>query len=54
MGDKVCVVSADRKTVKTLIELTTPADVGLNRDKRLLYIPQLTVNKVAVYNLSLK
>jgi DNA-binding beta-propeller fold protein YncE len=54
MGNKVSVVSPDRKTVKTIAQLTTPADVGLNRDKTMLYIPQLTVNKVVVYKLTLK
>ena len=51
MGNKVCAVGPDRTTVTTLAELTTPADIGLNRTDGLLYVPQLTQAKVAVYRL---
>jgi len=51
MGGKVCAISSDRKTVTTLIELQSPADVGINREKGLLYVPLLEVNKVGIYRI---
>ena len=51
-GGKVCTISADRKTVKTLVELETPADIGLDRAAGMLYVPQLTLNKVVIFRLS--
>lgn len=53
-GNKLCTISADRKTVRTLIELDTPADFALDRKNSVLYIPQLTADKVAVYKLQKK
>jgi hypothetical protein len=50
-GNKVCTVSPDRSSVSTLIELPTPADIGLNRTDGLLYIPQLTKDQVSVYRI---
>ncbi|MCF7957872.1 MAG: hypothetical protein K9M57_05420 [Phycisphaerae bacterium] len=50
-GGKVCTVSSDRTTVKTLAELTTPADIGLDREKKLVYVPSLTGNQVIIYRL---
>lgn len=50
-GNKICTIGVDRTSVTTLVELTTPADVGLNRTDGLLYVPQLTESKVAVYRL---
>jgi len=50
-GGKVCSVSPDRKTVTTLAELTTPADIGIDRKAGLLFVPQMTVNKAVVYRL---
>ncbi|MCP4455970.1 MAG: SMP-30/gluconolactonase/LRE family protein [Planctomycetes bacterium] len=52
MGNKICAVSPDRTRVTTLAELTTPADIGLNRTDGLLYVPQLTQDKVAVYRIT--
>ncbi len=49
--NKVCAISADRKTVHTLIELETPADVGINRAKGLLYIPALMKDDVVIVRL---
>ena len=51
MGNKVCAISPDRASVTTLVELDTPADIGLNRTDGLLYVPQLTQDKVAVYRI---
>ncbi len=50
-GNKVCAVNIETKTVRTLHECPTPADVGIDRARGLLYIPQLTVNKVAVFRI---
>ncbi len=50
-GNKISTVGADRSTVTTLIEIASPADIGLNREKMLLYVPQFTENKVAVFQL---
>lgn len=48
VGNKVSAVSPDRKTVRTLHELGTPADIGWDAERRLLYIPQLEHDTVAV------
>ncbi len=48
-------ISPDRKTVRTLADgLKTPADIGLDRKRGLLYVPQLEHNRVAVYKLEKK
>ena len=51
-GNKVCTIEPDRKTVKTLVELETPADIGLDRAAGMLYVPQLTLNKLAIFKLT--
>lgn len=51
MGNKVCVISPDRSSVKTLIEIPTPADIGLNRRDSLLYVPQFMKDKLSVYRI---
>jgi len=50
-GNKVCTVSPDRTTVRTLVEIASPADIDLNRAEDLLYIPHFTENKVSIYRL---
>lgn len=50
-GNKVCTVSPDRTTVRTLVEITSPADIGLNREESLLCIPHFSENKVSVYRI---
>lgn len=52
MGNKICTISPDRTVVQTLIETVSPADIGLNREKGLLYVPQLLEDKLSVYRLS--
>ncbi|HOX38402.1 MAG TPA: hypothetical protein PL033_10485 [Candidatus Brocadiia bacterium] len=54
MGNKVCVIAPDRKTVKTLIAIETPADIGLDRARGLLYIPLFMPGKVAIFKLEKK
>jgi len=51
-GNKVCTISPDRSTVHTLVEIPSPADIGLNRKDGLLYIPQFMKDKVSVYRLT--
>ncbi len=53
-GNKVAVIAADRKTVRTLIEVTTPADIGLDRNRMLLYVPSFATGRVEVYRLAEK
>jgi sugar lactone lactonase YvrE len=52
-GNKVCSISADRKTVRTLIELETPADFGLDRDNKLLYVPEMLSNRAVILKLKM-
>jgi sugar lactone lactonase YvrE len=51
VGNRVVRISRDRRTVTTLAELQTPADIGLDRVNRRLFVPQLTVDKLAIYHL---
>ena len=51
MGDKVCAITPDRRSVHTLAELKSPADIGIDREAMLLYVPQFYVGKVAVFKL---
>ena len=52
MGNRIAAVSADRRQVKTLYELTTPADIGIDRDQMRLYVPQLQSDQVVVLSLA--
>lgn len=51
-GNKVSLVSPDRKTVRTLIEIESPADIGLDRERSLLYVPQFKKDRVVVFSLT--
>jgi hypothetical protein len=51
MGNRIATVSADRKTVRTLIDVESPADIGLDPTFRTLYVPQFLKNQVVVYRL---
>ncbi len=51
-GGKVCAIDPDRKTVRTLLGAETPADIGLDRQRGILYVPMLTKNRVGVYRLA--
>lgn len=50
-GNKVCTIGPDRKTVRILLEIESPADIGLDRKRGLLYVPQFKKDQVAVYRL---
>jgi len=52
IGDKISLVSADGKSAKTLLETKTPADIGLDREGGLLYIPEFYGTDVTVYKLT--
>ena len=51
-GHKVCAIRSDRKTVTTLIKLETPADIGIDHEAGILYVPQLMANKLSIYKLT--
>ena len=52
---KVCAVSPDGKTVRALVEgLDTPADLGLDEARGLLYVPTLVANQARVYKIAKK
>jgi sugar lactone lactonase YvrE len=51
MGNTVYAIHPDRSSAKTLIEIPSPADIGLNRKDGLLYVPQFMKDKVSVYRI---
>lgn len=51
MGNKVSAITPDEKTVYTLAELVSPADIGIDRRRMLLYVPQFFKDKVVIYRL---
>jgi hypothetical protein len=51
MGNKVCAITPDEKTVYTLAELESPADIGVDRYSMTLYVPQFFKDKIAVFSL---
>lgn len=51
VGGQVCLISADRETVTTLAELESPAEFGIDRVRGRLYVPQLTENTTAIFEL---
>jgi hypothetical protein len=50
-GNKVCLIAPDRKTVKTLVEVESPADIGLDRERLFLYVPQFMRNRLVCFKL---
>lgn len=53
MGKKVLSVSPDKK-VRVLAELECPADIGIDRKRGLLYVPQLEKDRIVVFKLERK
>lgn len=51
---KVLAISPDRKNVRAIISCRTPADIGLDRNLGLLYVPMLEANAVSTYRLEKK
>jgi len=50
-GNKVSLIAPDGKSVHTLVELESPADVGLDRTRGLLYVPQFMKDQAVVFKL---
>ena len=50
-GNKISAVSSDRKTVYTLATLKSPADIGIDRKRNLLFAPQFLTNQVAIFKI---
>lgn len=50
-GNRVVRIGSDRKTVTTLVALESPADIGIDRSRSLLYVPQFLANRVVVFEL---
>ena len=52
VGGQLCLIEPDRKTVHTLATLASPADIGIDRENNLLYVPLLLESKVVVFKLN--
>lgn len=50
-GDKVVLVGTDRKTVRTLFKAPAPADIALDADRGLLYVPLFHDKALAIYEI---
>ena len=50
-GNKVAIISPDRRQIKTLRALSTPADIGLDPGGKRLYIPQMDSGIVVLLSL---
>ena len=50
-GGRVAAIAPDRESVHTLAELQTPADIGIDRNKNLLYVPSFNGDFVQTYKL---
>jgi hypothetical protein len=50
-ANRILSISADHKNVHRLAEVDAPADIGLDRKRRLLYVPMLYKGQVAIYKL---
>ena len=53
-GNQIVTISADGKTVKKIIDTAAPADIGLDRERGLLYVPLFFESRVEVYQLEQK
>ena len=53
-GDRIAAITPDRRSVSTLVKVGTPADIGLDRERKLLFVPMFDQSKVAVYKLIAK
>jgi len=48
---KIAAIAPDHETVSTLAALDSPADIGLDRERGLLYVPQFMSDKVSIYEI---
>jgi len=51
MGNKICVISPDRRQVRTIARVESPADISINREENLLFVPMVDRDRVEVYQL---
>ncbi|MEK6247692.1 MAG: hypothetical protein N2C12_05890 [Planctomycetales bacterium] len=50
-GNQIVTVSPDEKTVQKIIETAAPADIGLDKENGLLYVPLFFESRVEIYQL---
>ncbi|HOF41540.1 MAG TPA: hypothetical protein PLD73_15830, partial [Candidatus Hydrogenedentes bacterium] len=50
-GNSIWAVGADRKAIAPLANVETPADIGLDRKRMLLYVPLFMKDEVAIFRL---
>lgn len=50
-GNKLWAVGSDRKAMAPLVEVETPADIGLDRKRMLLFVPLFMKDEVAIFRL---
>ena len=51
-GNKLWAVGSDRKAIAPLADVETPADIGLDRKRMLLYVPLFMKDEVAIFRLT--
>ncbi len=51
-GGKLDLVGHDRETVLTLAELESPADFGYDRERGLLYVPEMLANRLTILRIA--
>jgi hypothetical protein len=49
VGNRICAISSDRRQTTVLAEVPSPADIGLDRRRGLLYVPLFMDDQVVVY-----
>ena len=47
----ICSIAPDRKTVAVLAKIKSPADMGLDRRRMLLFVPTMEQNQVVIFKL---
>lgn len=52
VGNKVSAIAPDEKTVYTLAQIDSPADIGIDRGSMTLYVPQFYLDKVVLFRLN--
>lgn len=52
MGNQVCTIGPDRKTVRQLAAIESPADIGLDRKNGLLGVPLFMKDRAVIFKLT--
>jgi len=52
-GHSIWAVSPDEKRAAKIAELDTPADIGFDRERMLLYVPLFRLNQVQTYKIEM-